>query len=151
MKTNNKMKRIIVLVLAGLILACTLISFCYIVDPIEGFISKLVIVSLAIYGLNSILLMIIDGYLKPKEKSKIDATKNYDSKSIIIGYNLKEFTSEAMREVMKGSFDHNLDRILGFIRVTAKEGDNSLKLKKGIFPYYDEKNASYFGGIGLHR
>lgn len=68
MKTNNKMKRIIVLVLAGLILACTLISFCYIVDPIEGFISKLVIVSLAIYGLKSILLMIIDGYLKTKRK-----------------------------------------------------------------------------------
>lgn len=53
-----------------------------------------------------------------------------------------------MREVMKGSFDHNLDRILGFIRVTAKEGDNSLKLKKGIFPYYDEKMRPILEELG---
>lgn len=88
---------------------------------------------LASYGLCSLLGDLTMLLSKRRNKSsyhkEISESELEEAKTIIVGIDANKFSAKKARMNMEGAFEHNLERILEFIRVSSMQGDDHFTFK----------------------
>ncbi len=69
---------------------------------------------------------------KSSYQKEISENELDEAKTIILGIDANKFSAKKARMNMEGAFEHNLERILEFIRVSSVQGDDHFTFKNGI-------------------
>lgn len=138
MKTKRMLIAALVITLAttGIVFVVTNAS------QIESVISRIIMMILAGYGVGSLLgdlAMLLFKYRnKSSYQKEISENEIEEAKTIIGGIDANKFSAKKARMNMEEAFEHNLERILEFIRVSSIQGDDNFTFKNG-FPNYKEE------------
>lgn len=120
-------------------------------SKIESVISSIIMIILASYGLCSLLVDLTMLLSKRRNKSsyhkEISESELKEAKTIIVGIDANKFSAKKARMNMEGAFEHNLERILEFIRVSSMQGDDHFTFKNG-FPNYKEEMRPILEKLG---
>lgn len=120
-------------------------------SQIESVISRIIMMILAGYGVGSLLgdlAMLLFKYRnKSSYQKEISENELDEAKTIILGIDANKFSAKKARMNMEGAFEHNLERILEFIRVSSVQGDDHFTFKNG-FPNYKEEMRPILEKLG---
>lgn len=147
MKTKRMLIAALVITLAttGIVFVVTNAS------QIESVISRIIMMILAGYGVGSLLgdlAMLLFKYRnKSSYQKEISENELDEAKTIILGIDANKFFAKKARMNMEGAFEHNLERILEFIRVSSVQGDDHFTFKNG-FPNYKEEMRPILEKLG---
>jgi hypothetical protein len=147
MKTKRMLIAALVITLAttGIVFVVTNAS------QIESVISRIIMMILAGYGVGSLLgdlAMLLFKYRnKSSYQKEISENELDEAKTIILGIDANKFSAKKARMNMEGAFEHNLERILEFIRVSSVQGDDHFTFKNG-FPNYKEEMRPILEKLG---
>lgn len=147
MKTKRMLIAALVITLAttGIVFVVTNAS------QIESVISRIIMMILAGYGVGSLLgdlAMLLFKYRnKSSYQKEISENELDEAKTIILGIDANKFSAKKARMNMEGAFEHNLERILEFIRVSSVQGDDYFTFKNG-FPNYKEEMRPILEKLG---
>lgn len=147
MKTKRMLIAALVITLAttGIVFVVTNAS------QIESVISRIIMMILAGYGVGSLLgdlAMLLFKYRnKSSYQKEISENELDEAKTIILGIDANKFSVKKARMNMEGAFEHNLERILEFIRVSSVQGDDHFTFKNG-FPNYKEEMRPILEKLG---
>ena len=147
MKTKRMLIAALVITLAttGIVFVVTNAS------RIESVIPRITMMILAGYGVGSLLgdlgNLVFKYRNKPARNQEIIENKSDEAKTIILGIDANKFSAKKARMNMEGAFEHNLERILEFIRVSSVQGDDYFTFKNG-FPNYKEEMRPILEKLG---
>lgn len=117
---------------------------------IESVIPRIIILILAAYGLASFMISLFKIFSKKLNKEIIEKESNCildKEKTINLDIDFDKFSAEKSRMNMRDSFEHNLERILEFIRVSSIQGDDNFTFRNG-FPSYKEEMRPILEELG---
>lgn len=117
---------------------------------IESVIPRIIILILAAYGLASFMISLFKIFSKKLNKEIIEKESNGildKEKTINLDIDFDKFSAEKSRMNMRDSFEHNLERILEFIRVSSIQGDDNFTFRNG-FPSYKEEMRPILEKLG---
>lgn len=153
MKTSNKIKTKRTLIATLFIILATT-GIVFVVEStsqIEIVISSIIMIILAGYGVGSLLGDLAMLLTKRRNKSsyhkEISKSELEEAKTIIAGIDANKFSAKKARMNMEGAFEHNLERILEFIRVSSTQGDDHFTFRNG-FPNYKEEMRPILEELG---
>lgn len=147
MKTKRMLIAALVITLAttGIVFVVTNAS------QIESVISRIIMMILAGYGVGRLLgdlAMLLFKYRnKSSYQKEISENELDEAKTIILGIDANKFSAKKARMNMEEAFEHNLERILEFIRVSSVQGDDHFTFKNG-FPNYKEEMRPILEKLG---
>lgn len=147
MKTKRMLIAALVITLAttGIVFVVTNAS------QIESVIPRIIMMILAGYGVGSLLgdlAMLLFKYRnKSSYQKEISENELNEAKTIILGIDANKFSAKKARMNMEEAFEHNLERILEFIRVSSVQGDDHFTFKNG-FPNYKEEMRPILEKLG---
>ena len=117
----------------------------------ESLIPQIIILICAGFGLGNLLrdltIFLFKLIEKPLYRKEISESELEEAKTIIVGIDANKFSAKKARMNMEGAFEHNLERILEFIRVSSIQGDDNFTFKNG-FPNYKEEMRPILEKLG---
>lgn len=117
----------------------------------ESLIPQIIILICAGFGLGNLFgdltIFLFKLIEKPLYRKEISESELEEAKTIIVGIDANKFSAKKARMNMEGAFEHNLERILEFIRVSSTQGDDHFTFKNG-FPNYKEEMRPILEKLG---